>query len=292
MRSLAALPEPFASVPAGSSTRVFFHADCLNVLARLEPGSVDVVVTSPPYNLGIRYRSYDDTLPRAAYLRWTRQWIAAVARVLAPEGSFFLNVGAKPTDPWAGLDVARVARRMLTLQNTIHWIKSIAIDQDAAGGAALGRDLAVGHYKPINSPRFVNDCHEYVFHFTHRGTTPLDRTAIGVPYQDKSNVTRWAAAGADRRCRGNTWFLPYETIKSRDTDRPHPATFPARLPEQCIRLHGRERARVVLDPFAGLGSTALACARLDVDCLAIDVDEVYLTEAVRRLRGAGVPDPA
>jgi site-specific DNA-methyltransferase (adenine-specific) len=277
-----ALPGPFASLAAGSTTRIFYHGDCLDLLARLPPGSVDVVVTSPPYNLGIRYRSYEDTLPRGAYLRWTKLWIAAVARVLAPDGSLFLNVGAKPTDPWAGLDVARVARRLLTLQNTIHWIKSIAIDRDAAGGASLDRDLAVGHYKPITSARFVNDCHEYVFHFTPRGATPLDRTAIGVPYQDKSNVTRWAGAGADRRCRGNTWFLPYDTIQNRDTDRPHPATFPVRLPEQCIRLHGRERARLVVDPFSGLGSTAVACARLDVDFIGIDVDDVYLAEAVRR----------
>jgi site-specific DNA-methyltransferase (adenine-specific) len=282
MRSLAALPPPLAVVRRASTTRTFVHGDCLDVLARLEPGSVDVVVTSPPYNLGIRYRSYDDTMPRRAYLQWTRDWIRAVARVLAPDGSFFLNVGAKPTDPWAGLDVARVARRVLTLQNTIHWIKSIAIDREATGGAALERDLAVGHYKPINSPRFVNDCHEYVFHFSHNGSTPLDRTAIGVPYQDKSNVTRWAGAAADRRCRGNTWFLPYETIKNRDTDRPHPATFPARLPEQCIRLHGRDRVRLVVDPFTGLGSTAIASARLDVDFLGIDLDEVYLREAARR----------
>jgi site-specific DNA-methyltransferase (adenine-specific) len=291
MRCLASLPPPFGAVPGGASTRAFFHGDCLDLLACLEPDSVDVVVTSPPYNLGIRYRSYDDTLPRQAYLRWTRRWLAAVARVLAPEGSLFLNVGAKPTDPWAGLDVARIARRVFTLQNTIHWIKSIAIDRDAAGGAALDRDLAVGHYKPINSARFVNDCHEYVFHFTRDGATALDRTAIGVPYQDKSNVTRWAAAGADLRCRGNTWFLPYDTIKSRDKDRPHPATFPARLPEQCIRLHGRDRVRLVVDPFAGLGSTAVACARLDVDFAGFDVDDVYLAEAVRRT-SASAPAPA
>jgi len=287
MRCLASLPAPFGIVPGGASTRAFFHGDCLELLARLEPDSVDVVVTSPPYNLGIRYRSYDDALPRRAYLRWTRQWLAAVARVLAPDGSLFLNVGAKPTDPWAGLDVARVARRMFTLQNTIHWIKSIAIDREAAGGAALDRDLAVGHYKPINSARFVNDCHEYVFHFTRHGETSLDRTAIGVPYQDKSNVKRWASAGHDLRCRGNTWFIPYETIQSRDRDRPHPASFPPKVPEQCLRLHGLDRAGTVLDPFLGLGNTAIASARLGLDFIGIEMDEGYLTEAIARVKAEG-----
>jgi hypothetical protein len=54
--------------------------------------------------------------------------------------------------------------------------------------------VAVGHYKPINSDRFVNDCHEFIFHFSPHGRTPLDRRAVGVPYQDQSNIKRWAAA--------------------------------------------------------------------------------------------------
>ena len=107
-----------------------------------------------------------------------------------------------------------------------------------------------------------------------------------MPYQDKSNVGRWRAAAADLRCRGNAWFLPYDTINSREKDRPHPATFPARLPEHCLRLHGLGRARLALDPFTGLGSTALACVRLGIDFIGIELDRVYLDEAIARTRSA------
>ena len=209
-------------------------------------------MTSPPYNLGVSYRSYNDSLPRDSYLEWSDVWIKAAARTLSPHGSLFLNVGAKPTDPWTAMEVAQTARRHLHLQNTIHWIKSIAIDQETAGAAArLDRDLAVGHYKPINSDRFVNDCHEFIFQFTPEGRTPLDRRAIGVAYQDESNIARWRTGGSNRRCRGNTWFIPYETIQSRDKDRPHPATFPPRLAAYCFRLHGLSRLRLVMDPVPG-----------------------------------------
>ena len=151
----------------------------------LPEDSIDVVVTSPPYNLGIQYRTYDDGQPQQDYLDWTGRWVAAAARVLAPQGSLFLNVGAKPTEPWTALDVAQAARPHLRLQNIVHWIKSIAIEAEAAGGrAGLTEDLAVGHYKPINSARFLNDCHEFVFHFTPEGVTRLDRLALGVKYQD------------------------------------------------------------------------------------------------------------
>jgi site-specific DNA-methyltransferase (adenine-specific) len=284
------LPPPLATLQSAKCTYRFFLGDCLDTLRAMTPGSVDVVVTSPPYNLGIKYRSYHDDRPRAEYLAWVGDWAREVARVLQPLGSFFLNVGSMPSEPWAALDVAQAVRPSLHLQNTLHWIKSIAVDRDAVGqGSKLDRDLVVGHYKPINSERFVNDCHEFVFHFTPRGVTPLDRLAIGVPYQDASNITRWKTAGGGRRCRGNTWFLPYQTIQSRDRERPHPATFPARLPEYCLKLHGLSRISRVLDPFLGLGHTALACVRLGLSCDGIDMDRAYLDEAVERVRLALAP---
>lgn len=242
-------------------------------------------MTSPPYNLGVRYRSYRDTMPREDYLRWTSEWVRLAANALSAEGSLFLNVGAKPADPWTGLDVAQAARPHLRLQNVIHWIKSIAIDRAAAGKrAGLTKDLAVGHYKPINSPRFLHDCQEFIFHFTPEGHTPIDRQAVGVEYQDPSNIARWSKAASGRRCRGNTWFIPYETIQNSGQERPHPATFPPRLPEMCLRLHGLGRIRSVADPFLGLGSTAVACARLGLSFTGVEMDSGYLKEAVARTR--------
>jgi site-specific DNA-methyltransferase (adenine-specific) len=276
---------PYKTLTRNGATLRFYLGDCLDVFEALGPAVVSAIVTSPPYNLGVEYRSYRDRLPRGDYLQWTAKWVEAAARSLAPEGSLFLNVGAKPTDPWTAFDVAQAARPFLTLQNTIHWIKSIAIDRDAAGSAAgLTRDLAVGHYKPINSDRFVNDCHEFIFHFTAEGRTPLDRRAIGVPYQDASNIDRWQSGGSNRRCRGNTWFIPYETIQNRDKERPHPATFPPRVPDQCLRLHGLSRLKLVMDPFLGLGSSAIACAALGVDFVGVEMDEHYLKEAIGRLK--------
>ena len=281
------LPQPHTKIKVRGATFRFYLGDSLDVLARMRAGSVHAIVTSPPYNLGIRYRTYDDTIPRARYLQWTGEWVKLAAQTLSETGSLFLNVGGKPTDPWTALDVAQAARPHLKLQNTIHWIKSIAIEKALAGArAGLQQDLAVGHYKPINSERFLHDCHEFVFHFTPHGNTPLRRQAIGVAYQDKSNVARWRAAADDVRCRGNTWFIPYDTIQSRDKERPHPATFPPKLPEMCLRLHGVDRIATVVDPFLGLGSTAVACAQLGLDFIGIDMDEGYLSEAVARVKAA------
>jgi site-specific DNA-methyltransferase (adenine-specific) len=113
----------------------------------------------------------------------------------------------------------------------------------------------------------------------------LDRRAAGVPYVHKSNIARWGhTGGADLRCRGNTWFIPYETIQSRDKERPHPATFPVALVEQCVRIHGKGAATRLFDPFLGIGTSAVAARRQGIENFTgIELDAHYLEAARERL---------
>jgi site-specific DNA-methyltransferase (adenine-specific) len=251
-------------------------------MARLSNESVDLVVTSPPYNLGIAYGKYSDRQDRQSYLRWCGKWAAQVRRVLRPNGSFFLNVGAAPSNPMLPHEILIELRSLFVLQNTIHWIKAITIENEN------GEPVSRGHFKPISSPRFLNDCHEYIFHLTPEGRTLVNRLALGVPYADKSNIARWRhTRGGDLRCRGNTWFIPYETIQRREKERPHPATFPVALAENCIKLHGSSRANTMLDPFLGIGNSAIAAKRCGVkNFIGFEIDKSYLAEARRRVLSA------
>ena len=264
----------------GESTTLYLN-DCIEgIKGNIAHNSVDVIVTSPPYNIGVQYNSYHDMLPKESYLRWLGDVGKVLKDALSENGSFFLNVGSKPTDPWIPFDVAQELRKDFVLQNVFHWIKSIAIQKrDVGNYPQITDDIAVGHYKPIGSQRFVNDCQEYVFHFTKSGRVPLDRLAIGVPYQNKTNIARWGSVKQDRRCRGNTWFIPYKTIKDKQSQRPHPSSFPVALPEMCIKVHGIKRTRLVVDPFVGIGSTALACLNIGVPFAGFDIDKQYLEVA-------------
>lgn len=255
------------------------HGDCIEGMSVLDEASVDLIVTSPPYNLGIDYGEYSDREERGSYLDWCERWGNAARHVLKPEGSLFLNVGAAPSNPFLPHELVLRLRESFLLQNTIHWIKAISIENE--DGVAVSR----GHFKPISSPRYLNDCHEYIFHLSPHGRTPIDRLALGVPYADKSNIARWShTAGRDRRCRGNTWFIPYQTIKSRDKQRPHPATFPVQLAANCIKLHGVERVQTMLDPFLGIGNSAIAARECGVATfIGFEIDGAYLAEARRRL---------
>jgi site-specific DNA-methyltransferase (adenine-specific) len=248
-------------------------------MRRIPTGAVDIIVTSPPYNLGIDYGQYDDCKTKTEYLQWTQAWAMEAHRVLNENGSFFLNIGASPSNPLLPHEVLLELGKLFVLQNTIHWIKAVTVT------TTQGEEISTGHFKPVNSKRYLNHCHEYIFHFSKTGNKKIDRLAVGVAYADKSNITRWGHTnGKDKRCRGNNWFIPYKTIRNRDSDRPHPATFPVELPVKCIRLHGCSDDLVMLDPFLGIGHSALAAKECGVKTFyGFEIEPAYMALAMEKL---------
>lgn len=292
------------------------HGDCREWMRAQADGAVACAITSPPYNLGIAYDTYRDQKPRAEYLAFLDEVFGELRRVLGAQGHFFLNVGYSNADPWVDFDVAAVARKHFVLQNRLLWVKSIAIGEET-----------FGHFKPINSPRYLNATHEQLLHLTADGTAPIDKMAVGVPYKWKSNLDKHGRArgrvakkmgyaswsdfqmrasaeerarldaevqdrlarigpARDRRCRGNTWFIPYDTIQDRELDRgAHPATFPVALPEMCIRLARLAPGSLVFDPFVGSGTTMIAARNLGMRGVGTDIDARYVAYARERLAG-------
>src|SRR3954453_14940668 len=122
------------------------HGDCIEGMSRMRAASVDLIITSPPYNLGIAYGKYSDAGKRDDYLTWSNEWASAAGRLLKPAGSLFLNVGSAPSNPFLPHELVTRLRELFVLQNTIHWIKAITVEDES--GALVSR----GHFKPINSP--------------------------------------------------------------------------------------------------------------------------------------------
>lgn len=246
------------------------RGDCQRALRRMSAESVDVIITSPPYNIGLSYRSYPDRKEEEEYLDWMLEVARGLRRVLRSDGSFFLNISGSSAQPWLPFELAVRLRDLFVLQNHISWVKSISVGDDS-----------FGHFKPMNSQRFLHRGHEHLFHFTLAGDVKLDRLNAGVPYKDKTNIARRGHA-QDRRCRGDAWFIPYETVRDRKQKFDHPGTFPVALPEQCLLLHGQEEAQV-LDPFMGTGTTLLAAQRMGCFGVGIEIDPEYVAIARQRL---------
>jgi site-specific DNA-methyltransferase (adenine-specific) len=269
---------PDGDIGDGTVTKIgeqtIICGNCIDVMRRWGREPVDIVVTSPPYNLNLAYGTYDDSKTEEDYIEWLAEVASSIKGILKPEGSFFLNISGSNSRPYIPfLAMPRLRKEGFHLQNHITWIKSIGIGSESTG-----------HFKPVNGRRFMHHNHEHVFHLTLDNGVELDRLAIGLPFQDKSNIARRGHA-RDLRCRGNTWFIPYPTVKSKAQKYWHPATFPVELPLWCIYLHGRPPA-TVLDPFLGTGTTLVAAHYAGARGIGIDVDPTYIDTARRRVAEA------
>jgi site-specific DNA-methyltransferase (adenine-specific) len=253
------------------------------VLKALPAGSVDVIVTSPPYNQAIAYHQHNDRMPREAYLEFITACFTSLRCVLKPSGSFFLNINGSGTkdDPTLPSNIAaRAFGAGFVPQNTIVWVKAIEM-----GGVIRG------HIKPVNSTRYLSRAHEMILHLTKQGNVSLDKPAIGLPYADKSNLARHNKSQADatiakpdnRDC-GNVWPMPYSTVQSKGEKFNHPAGFPVELPIRCIKLHGLHPDLLVLDPFLGAGTTLVAAQSLGCRSIGIEIDHKYVEIAIQRLK--------
>ena len=257
-----------------TSVVMLYLKDCLSGMKQMEDGSVDCIITSPPYNLNIKYGKYDDNKPRQDYLEWLSEIFREGKRVLKDDGHMFINMGYSNVDPWIGMEVGLSLRSDWVLQNHINWVKSIHVN-----------DKTTGHFKPINSKRFVCPTWEHLFHFTKTGDVEIDRLSVGVKYEYyegnlRGNNTK--ETKPNLRDKGNCWFIPYETINNKELRGKHPATFPVKLVEDCLKLTG-VKSGVVLDPFMGTGTTAIAATNLGWDYIGYEIDADYLEFAKQRL---------
>ena len=256
-------------------TNIIHLQDCVDGMLALPKGSVDIVITSPPYNLGIDYGTYRDNKPRQDYLAWLDSVFKAVDHCLKDNGHFWLNVGYSNADPWVAMDVAQVARDHFVLQNSIMWVKSIYVNSKTSG-----------HFKPINSKRYISPTWEHLFHFTKNGTVEMNRLGVGVPYEwFEANLRnpKTAATKPNLRCKGNTWFIPYDTISNKAKHRGnHPATYPVALVEDAIKVSGITSG-VLLDPFMGSGTSAVAAVKCGLEYIGFDIDKNYIQFAEDRI---------
>jgi site-specific DNA-methyltransferase (adenine-specific) len=248
--------------------------DCVEVLGNLPAGCADLVFADPPFNIGYEYDVYDDRRAKADYLAWADRWLAAAVRALKPDGSFFLAIG----DEFAAEHKVRLDALGLTLRNWIVW-----------------------HYTfGVNCTRKFNRSHAHIFYYVRdpkrytfnadpvrvpsaRMTTYADRRANPTgKLPDDTWVLRPQESEDHFRPDQDTWFVPRVcgTFRER-TD--HPCQMPEAVLERILRV-ATNPGGLVLDPFAGSGTTLAVAKRLGRRFLGIELSEVYADSVRKRLQ--------
>jgi site-specific DNA-methyltransferase (adenine-specific) len=262
------------------------QGDCLERLAQIDADSIDLAFADPPFNIGYEYDLYDDRRSRQDYLEWSGAWMKAVWRVLKPTGTFWLAIG----DEYAAE------------------LKLIA--QDAAGFTC--RSWVIWYYTfGVNCVRGFSRSHTHLFHFVKdpdRFTFNGENPAVRVP-SARQLVYRDARANPKGRLPDNTWiFRPQDapasgfatmhdtwyfarvagTFKEREGF--HGCQMPEQLLGRIIRISSNPQ-ELVLDPFAGSGTTLAVAKKLGRRWLGIELSREYVKRCRQRIAGAGVGDP-
>lgn len=223
-----------------------------DTMKRMDDESIDLTVTSPPYK---KTEGYSDRLMYECF--------NSLYRVQKKDSLFFLNFGHLAEDKFRAAKVCSIAMNCgFELNETITWIKP--------------------QYSPVQGATRLNNVTEFIF-LLYKGKMPkLDRLAIGVPYECKSNVGRYSEI--DLHCAGNVWIMGYETI-TKSNQKLHPDRFPVELPRRAIKVSGLKTGRVY-DPFSGSGTTAVAAEESGLIGIGSEIDKSRWRVSVKRLAPA------
>jgi len=231
--------------------------DAIDVMSALPDNSIDLVVTSPPYNLrnstgnGMKdgrggkwanaalingYSGHDDSMPHDQYVRWQRNCLTQMMRLIKNDGAIFYN------HKW------RVQNGLLQDRNDI--LEGFPVRQIIIWRRNGGINFNRGYFLPT---------YEVIYLIAKKDFT----------LAPKANA--W----------GDVWDIP------QTRDNPHPAPFPVELAERCILA---TNANIILDPFMGSGSTALAAINAERQWIGIDVSKEYCEMAHARILEQNLDD--
>jgi site-specific DNA-methyltransferase (adenine-specific) len=257
--------------------------DCLHHLAKLPEESVDLAFADPPFNIGYEYDVYNDHRGRADYLLWTEKWLQAVRRVLKPHGSLYVAIG----DEYAAEMKVRLDQAGLVMRNWIIWHYTFGV----CCQQKFNRAHAHIFYYVVNPRRFT-------FHAdairvpSARQTTYADRRAN--PRGKVPDDTWVLRPQEEARCfapNSDTWYVARVcgTFKERTG---HPCQMPEAVLERIVRVSSSP-GDLVLDPFAGSGTTLAVAHRLGRRYLGIELSAEYASRIRQRLASLGRdPEPA
>ncbi len=241
-------------------TNQIIQGDCLNSLRQLPDESVDVVFADPPFNLKKKYRSHNDNLELQDYLDWCEQWITECLRVIKPTGSVFLH------------NIPRWLTYYATTLNKVadfrHWISW------DAPTAPMGKTLQPNHYGILFYAKDAKQNKFYEIRSPHKRCRKCN-------YLIKDYGGKKALLHPFGTLVTDVWTDIHRLRHNKYRDE-HPCQLPIHLLERIV-LMSSDEGDIVLDPFSGTGTTAIAAKRLGRKFIGLELDNEYAEASLRKL---------
>jgi len=233
-----------------------YTGDCLDLISKLFDDSVDLIITSPPYNVG---KDYEDNLwkDEKEYLQFIRKVLKGLYRILKPGRFICWNICHHSNKNTPIFHAYHMERAGYKFHDTIIWQKPDAISPRFGNTAR----------NPYPFYYFPNNVYEYIFIYQKPGITPKRKN------EDLKLDLKWLIS-----IRSDIWKM-----KTVSNHKEHPAAFPLKLPLRLIQLYSYPR-EIVFDPFCGIGTTLIAAKDLNRIYLGCDRKKKYIQIAERDLK--------
>lgn len=248
---------------------IFIYKGDILKIADIPKSSVDLIVTSPPYNVDIHYNSHKDDLSYDEYLEFTKKWLKKCYDLARDDGRFCLNI---PLDKNKGgqqavcADITNAARKIgWNYHSTIIWNEG-----------NISRRTAWGSWMSASAPYVIAPVEVILVLYKNTWKKNNGRKENDITKQEFMDWTNgvWTFNGQSKKGAGG-----------------HPAAFPIELPTRCVKLFSFV-GDTILDPFLGSGSTLIAASLLKRKGIGVDIDKRYCDIAVDRLREEAKIDQA
>ncbi len=259
-----------------------YNQDCIAGMSQIEQGSVDLAFADPPFNIGYKYDVYEDRLKAEEYLAWTKKWGDALVRTLKPTGTFWLAIG---DDFAAELKLLFQRELGLCCRSWVIWYYTFG----------------------VNCKYKFSRSHTHLFHFVKDPKNfTFNNKSIRVP-SARQLVYADSRAHLNGRLPDDTWILRPQDIPESFTPEENVWHFPrvcgtfkeragwhgCQMPEQLL---GRiinacsNPGQIVLDPFAGSGTTLAVAKKLDRRFIGFELSKDYAKKIEARLSATKVGD--
>jgi len=243
---------------------VFIYNDDILTTDVIENKSIDLIVTSPPYNVGIEYADYKDNIPYEEYLIFTRKWLAKCYDLVKNDGRLCLNI---PLDKNKGGQQS-VCADITTVAKEVGWKYHATVIWNEQN---ISRRTAWGSWLSASAPFVIAPVEVVVVLYRenwHKRSGSLKSDIARNEFISWTNGV-WNFSGESKNKIG------------------HPAPFPIELPRRCIKLFSFI-GDTVLDPFLGSGTTLLACAETNRAGIGVEINKNYCEMAKKRLESSGI----
>jgi site-specific DNA-methyltransferase (adenine-specific) len=251
------------------------QGDCLDLFARVPDNSVDLVFADPPFNIGYEYDVYDDRKSAEHYLAWSKRWMGEVARVLKPDGTFWLAIG----DEFAAeLKVAAHRELGFVPRNWVIWYYTF--------GVHCKKKFTRSHAHLFY---FVKDAKQFTFNDdairvpSARQLVYLDSRADPKGrLPDDTWILRPQDVPDGFEPESDTWYFPRVCGTFKERAGWHGCQMPEQLLGRIVRACSNP-GEVVLDPFGGSGTTLTVAKKLGRQFLGFELSPEYATQIEARL---------